>query len=81
MTETITVVGAIVAAAYVVYNLFFRFRVGVQDAQVLDLTTKIEENKAKLTTAKKEADASLGQYEEAKKRYDSTHDSDGNPRS
>lgn len=81
MTETVTVVGAIVAAAYVVYNLFFRFRIVAQDSQVLDLTAKIEENKAKLATAKKEADASLETYEQAKKRYDSTHDSDGNPRS
>lgn len=71
MNETI-IVGAIVAAAYVVYNLFFRFRVVAQDARVLDLTTKIEENKEKLAITKKDADASLETYEAAKKRYDNT---------
>jgi hypothetical protein len=72
MSDAIISAGGLAIVAYVLWQIFGRAKSQQQDARVLDLTTKINENKEKLIVTKKEADASLEAYEAAKKKYDNT---------
>lgn len=74
MYEAVVLLGALAVVGYIIFSWFNKAHVAQQDAQIIDLTKKIDEAKGKVLSAKKEADASLEKYEDAKKAYDRSND-------
>jgi hypothetical protein len=59
------------------FGLFSSKRISKDQAKVIDLQSKIEENQDKLVVQEKSADEKLKEYNEALKAYDPTfHDDD-----
>lgn len=76
MTQTLILFAGIIISFLI--GLFTSRKTSSKDAKVIDLTGKINANKALADKAQKDADAKVKEYQDALKAYDPTfHDDDG----
>lgn len=74
------VIGIIGALVLLLIGFFSSRKTAKEDAQVIDLTVKIGENKDKAAAAQKDADEKIKEYNEALKQLDPNfHNDDGDP--
>lgn len=70
------IIGLIVAGILIIIGFFSSKKAQQQDAEILDLTVKIKENKNKASNAQKDADDKTKNYLDALKVYDPNFHSD-----